>query len=300
MKIKQIIIGSILLIVLICGGFVYLLHRQRQQSEAEKAELVDLQRQAMQEELDNISDEFLAQYNKLTINGREGSLTLNNDSLIQQLDAERVKVSRLLEELQQVKSTSASQIAKLSREVGTLRKVLKSYVQQIDSLQARNELLRAENKTIKANFERATTEVRQLSSEKNELTNKVNLAAKLDATAIRVEALDKRGKLTRKISKMQTLAVRFSLAKNITAEVGNKTVYARILTPSDELLDQGKGQFSFEGKNIAFSMSRQVEYNGEETPMVMYWQIEESLTPGTYRLTLFEGGNLIGSSNFTL
>lgn len=300
MQTKQLAIISGLILVTISCIFGYLLYRQHTLAEEEKAELVELQRTAMQEELDNLSDEFAAQYNKLTINGRESSFTLSNDSLIKQLDAERIKVSRLLEELSQVKATSAAQIAKLSREVSTLRKVLKSYVIQIDSLQARNEQLWAENKTIKANYERATTEVRQLSNEKSELTNKVNLAAKLDATSIRVEALDKRGKPTTKLNRMQTLAVHFSLSKNITAEAGDKTIYARILTPTDELLDQGRGQFNFEGKDIPFSMSRSVEYGGDETPVVMYWQIAESLTPGVYRLSLFESGNLIGSRSFTL
>lgn len=297
---KQVALILGLVVALLSGGFAFLLHQQRSNAEAEKAELVELQRIAMQEELDNLSDEFTAQYNKLTIDGRESSLTLSNDSLIKQLDAERIKVSRLLEELKEVKASSTAQIARLSKEVGSLRQVLKSYVVQIDSLQARNQILRAENKTIKEHYDRATDEVRQLTSQKSELTHKVNLAARLDATAIRAIGLDKRGKATSKIGKMETISINFVLSKNITAEVGEKTIYARILSPNDELLDQGKGVFSFEGKTIPYSISRTIEYNGEETPVSMYWQIQESLTPGLYRLSLFEGGDLIGSRNFTL
>lgn len=299
MKTKYLIILFAVVVLALSGGFYMLLRQQRSEAQAEKAELVELQRIAMQEELDNLSDEFTAQYNKLTIDGRESSLTLSNDSLIRQLDAERIKVSRLLEELKEVKATSAAQIARLSKEVGTLRKVLRSYVEQIDSLHARNELLRAENKTIKEDYHRAASEVRQLASEKVELANKVNLAAKLDATSIRINGLDKRGKSTHKLSKMQTISIGFVLAKNITAEAGNKTIYARILSPNDELLDQGKGVFAFEGKTIPYSISRTVEYSGEETQVSMYWQVEESLIPGTYRLSLFEGGNLIGRQTFT-
>lgn len=300
MKTKYVVALLGVVALVLSGIFYGLLRQQHSEAEAEKAELVELQRIAMQEELDHLSDEFAAQYSKLTIDGRESSLTLSNDSLIRQLDAERVKVSRLLEELKEVKTTSAAQIARLSKEVGTLRAVLRSYVEQIDSLHARNEQLRAENKTIKEDYTRATNEVRQLASEKTELAHKVNLAAKLDATAIRVSGLDKRGKGTNKISRMQVIAINFVLSKNITAEVGDKTIYARILTPNDELLDQGKGVFAFEGKTIPFSISRAVEYSGEETPVSMYWQIGESLMPGAYRLSLFEGGNLIGKQSFSL
>lgn len=300
MKTKYIIALIAGIVLTLTGLFFFLLKEQRAEAEAERAELVELQRVAMQEELASLSDEFATQYNKLTIDGRESSLTLSNDSLIRQLDAERVRVSRLMEELQQVKATSAAQIARLSKEVTTLRGVLRSYVEQIDSLQRRNELLRSENKTIKEECHRATSEVRQLTTEKSELTHKVNLAAKLDATAIRVTGLDKRGKATTKIAKMQTISITFSIAKNITAEVGDKVIYARILTPTDALLEQGGGDFAFEGKRIPYSISRAIEYSGEETPVTMYWQIGESLAPGAYRLSLFEGGNLIGRHTFTL
>ncbi|MDO4707484.1 MAG: hypothetical protein Q4A61_03555 [Porphyromonadaceae bacterium] len=300
MKLKQVIIVLGMVVLALSGIFAVLLYQERSAAEAEKAELVELQRIAMQEELDNLSDEFTSQYNKLTIDGRESSFTLSNDSLIRQLDAERVKVSRLLEELRQVKAASTDQIVRLSKEIGTLRRVLRSYVEQIDSLHARNELLQAENKTIKENYHRAANEVRLLVSEKSELASKVDLAAKLDAIAIRLNGLDKRGKVTNKLSRMQVIAINFTLARNITAEVGNKVIYARILAPNDELLDQGRGMFIFEGKSIPYSISRSVEYNGEETPISMYWQIGESLIPGTYRLGLFEGGNLIGRQSVVL
>lgn len=301
MKVKYVVLGAVLLILALIGGFWLMLDREREQFEREKEELAQLQKEAMQEELDNLSDEYEHQYNKLTLNGRETSFNLTNDSLIRQLNGERAKVDRLLEELNQVKTTNAARIAQLSREVGTLRKVLKTYVVQIDSLHAANQRLREENKAVKADFQRATSEVRQLASQRSELADKVTLAAKLDATAIHVAPLDKKGKVTKKIGRVVTLQVSFRVAKNITAEVGVKTFYARLVMPNDEvMLKAGGGNFSFEGKSIPFSMRREVEYNGEETPIVMYWNVEEALQPGAYRLMLFESGNLIGSHTFSL
>jgi len=40
--------------------------------------------------------------------------------------------------------------------------------------------------------------------------------------------------------------------------------------------------------------------NGEETQLVMYWPVEESLQHGTYSLRIFADGNLIGSATFSL
>ena len=189
----------------------------------------------------------------------------------------------------------------LSREVTTLRNVLRTYVVQIDSLQVANERLRAENTEVKANYERVTSQAQQLSSEKAHLTDRVKLAAKLDATAISITPVDKRGKPTKNLSKITNLQIRFTVAKNVTAEVGEKTFYCRIMQPNDELLTKaGGGTFAFEGKQIPYSTRRMIEYNGEETQLTMYWPVEESLQHGTYNLRIFADGNLIGSASFSL
>lgn len=47
-------------------------------------------------------------------------------------------------------------------------------------------------------------------------------------------------------------------------------------------------------------MKKLVEYDGEELPVTMYWNIEEFLSPGTYRVDIFADGNLIGRKSFTL
>ena len=41
--------------------------------------------------------------------------------------------------------------------------------------------------------------------------------------------------------------------------------------------------FSFEGKSIPYSIRREIEYNGEETDVLMYWTIEESLPSGAFK-----------------
>lgn len=61
---------------------------------------------------------------------------VENDSLAYQLASEQAKVQRLLEELRTVKSNNAQRIAELTRELETLRQILRNYVIQIDSLNA--------------------------------------------------------------------------------------------------------------------------------------------------------------------
>ena len=301
MKTKHVLIAAIAVIIALVIGFFFILRSQRSELEEEKAVLVNQQRDIMEEELTKLAAEYDIQYKKLSAGQGEQKFSLATDSLISQILAERAKVEQLQKELKASKATSAKRIDQLSREVTTLRNVLRTYVVQIDSLQATNERLRAENTEVKENYNRVTSQAQQLSSEKAHLSDRVKLAAKLDATAISVSPIDKRGKHTKTLSNVVNLQIRFTISKNVTAEVGEKTFYCRITQPNDELLVKaGAGTFAFEGKQIPYSIRREIEYNGEETPLVMYWPVEESLQSGTYQLRIFADGNLIGSASFSL
>lgn len=301
MKTKHVLIAALAVIVALVIGFIFILRSQRTELEEEKAVLVNQQRDIMEEELTKLAAEYDIQYKKLSAGQGEQKFSLATDSLISQILAERAKVEQLQKELKVSKATSAKRIDQLSREVTTLRNVLRTYVVQIDSLQATNERLRAENTEVKENYNRVTSQAQQLSNEKAHLSDRVKLAAKLDATAISVTPIDKRGKHTKTLSKVVNLQIRFTISKNVTAEVGEKTFYCRITQPNDELLVKaGAGTFAFEGKQIPYSIRREIEYNGEETPLVMYWPVEESLQSGTYQLRIFADGNLIGSASFSL
>lgn len=300
-KTKYVILASVAVILALLVGFFFVLRNERAELRQEKEVLVNQQKEIMEEELSKLAAEYDIQYKKLSEGQGEQKFSLATDSLINQILAERAKVEQLQNELKASKATSAKRIDQLNREVTTLRNVLRTYVVQIDSLQVANERLRAENTEVKANYERVTSQAQQLSSEKAHLTDRVKLAAKLDATAISITPVDKRGKPTKNLSKITNLQIRFTVAKNVTAEVGEKTFYCRIMQPNDELLTKaGGGTFAFEGKQIPYSIRREIEYNGEETQLVMYWPVEESLQHGTYSLRIFADGNLIGSASFSL
>ena len=301
MKVKHVILAAIAIIVALVIGFYYVLNNERAQLQEEKEIFTNQQKELMQEELEKLASEYDIQYQKLAGGLGEQKVSLATDSLISQLLAERSKVEQLQKELKQSKATSAQRISQLTKEVSTLRSVLKSYVGQIDSLQRTNAQLRQENSEVRANYERASNEAQQLSTEKAHLTDRVKLAAKLDATRIMITPLDKRGKPSKKLEKTVNIQIHFFIAKNVTASVGEKTFYIRITQPNDELLTKASsGTFAFEGKQIPYSIRREIEYNGEDTPVTMYWPVEESLQSGTYRVKIFADGNQIGSTSFAL
>ena len=125
------------------------------------------------------------------------------------------------------------------------------------------------------------------------------IASQLDAIGINMTGIDKRNKTTSRLKRTKALQVNFSLAKNVTAPSGMKTIYVRINTPTGALLG-GAGTFAYENKDLQCSMKRTVEYDGKETPITLYCDINQALQAGTYRVSIFADGNMIGSQNFIL
>lgn len=64
----------------------------------------------------------------------------------------------------------------------------------------------------------------------------MTLAAQLDATNIRIEPRNKRGKVAKKVKDVVKLAISFTVVKNITAENGERTIYIRITKPDNDVL----------------------------------------------------------------
>lgn len=297
---KLILILSAISLLTVVTVAIYV-YRIKKSYETETAEFIEIQKQAMEEELNSMQAEYEMQYNKLRINNGERVMTLNIDSLMNKLLSEKNKVDRLKEELQNVKNSSAKRIASLSKEVGTLKTLLRSYIVQIDSLNTLNQKLANENKEVKESFNQATQKNEMLKKEKESLQTQVSRAARLDASNIVVSSLDSRGKKTSRIYKVKKIMISFRIPKNVTAEVGNKTLYARLMDVNDNLLKgDTNGTFNFEGKNIEYSIKKDIEYNGEDTDIYMYWDVNVSLLEGEYRLALFCDGNLIGQQKFNL
>lgn len=295
MKKAVIIILSVLLALLI-GGFIYLYYNQ-QEKYREQQLLVS----EMAEQLNEHKEELEEEYMNLVKEYDGYQVITNNDSLIYLLDAEKAKVQRLLEELRTVKSTNARRINELKKELETVRKVMRSYVVQIDSLNRLNRALQQENQVVSQKYQQATQTVTQLSQEKETLTERVVMASKLNATGISVSPVNKKGKSESKIKNVVQFVICFTIAKNITAPTGEKVIYARIMKPDDDILVKNPGNvFTYEGKNINYSIKKVIEYGGEDLDMCMYWNVDEFLYKGTYRVDLFADGNLIGSRNFTI
>lgn len=277
------------LIALLLVGMAYLIYSLNKSNEENKQmlELAEMDKR----EMENEYADFARQYNEM-------KTQVNNDSLMAQLEHEQQRTQELLEELRRTKNNDAAEITRLKKELATMRQVLKSFVAEIDSLNRLNTQLMGENENLRQQQAQQQQQISSLSEEKESLSDKVAIASQLDATGLRISALNKRGKEAKKTKDVKKFQISFSVARNVTAAAGNRTIYVRILKPTGEVLNGG-GTFPFENRNLEYSIRKDIEYNGEETPVTVYWDVNEMLIAGLYRVMIFADGNNIGSGSIS-
>jgi myosin heavy subunit len=288
---KALIAVSVLVFLALIGVVAWLMMANRglELEKHEMQELAALDKQEMENE-----------YERFTLQYSEMMTQINNDSIIEQLTQEQLRTQQLLEELRQVKSSNAREIARLKKELATVRDVLRQYIRKVDSLNQVNQALVAENTQVKDELAQQNRVNQGLQQERQSLKEQVAIAAQLDATVNSFTAMND-DKPTRKnrLKKANRLKVVFTVARNVTASNGNRAFYTVIKKPNGDVLPGG-GSFSYENRTLTASARNNVEYTGEPVTVVSYWSGDEYLSAGSYLVSIFCEGNMIGSARFNM
>jgi len=226
-------------------------------------------------------------------------LKTENDTINEQLFIAQNKVRDLLIEVEQTKRVSYEKISDYQKQVTTLRGIMRDFVVQIDSLNKRNDQLMQENTQVKEQFKQVEIRNEQLNQEKENLQKNLQRAAQLEARELIAEGLNSRSKETKFAKRTEKIRISFVLGKNITSKRGPKNVYVRIMRPDQLLMTKSPNDlFQFEDLKIAFSAMREVNYEGQDLPVAIYWDNagESELMIGTYTIDLFADGNNIGTT----
>ena len=286
---KKIVLPLVAVIVLLVAGVAYLAYSLNQEKQVNKdmQELAVLEKQEMENEYQQFADQY-----------SEMKTRINNDSIVAQLTRKQERTKQLLEELRKTKADDAAEITRLKKELATVRAVLRSYVLQIDSLNQLNAELMDENNRVRSELEITNQQNMALASSNMTLSEKVAIASQLNATNISLTPLNKKGKNNKNMKKARSLLVSFNIARNVTAANGTREIFIRITTPMGEALNGG-GTFNYEDRQLAYSIKRSIDYSGEETSVTGMWPVNETLPGGSYNVSIFADGNMIGSRNFT-
>ncbi len=278
------ILASLGVILVIVAVMYFMEHRDNKKYIAE----ITTEKVGLENELKLLSQDY-------------DSLQTSTDTLNVQLKMEQEKISELLDRMKIFRNNSYAEINKYKRELGTLKGVLRDYIVQIDSLNTRNQLLTAENKRVKKQINWVKDKNVKLKESTESMKEVISKAATLALIDLSCSPINKKGKVVKKISKTLKLKVNFTLQKNVTAVTGVKEIFVRITRPDETVLDNPENLlFDFENTKLVYSAKREIDYEGEQLDVAIFWDNNGSLIGGKYKIDVFTEGHHIGSSNMLL
>ena len=288
---KRVIFIALIAALAAVSIFLVWMNLQQKTEMKEMVEIMEFEKEQLEDEYEELAIQF---------DGYQ-SQDIHNDSLVQLLAKEQQRVQDLREELRITKVTNARRIAELKKELATVREVMVSYVHQIDSLDRTNIRLVKENQQVKQQYQEVARQAQQLEQERTQLAEVVSRASMLEISHFEMIPLNKRDRKTTIYNQIQKLQFDYTVARNITNKPGMKTLYMRITRPDGEVMQKSVNDvFKFENSEIAYSVSKEFEYAGEEISGSLYWLVEEILQIGWYNADFFVDGELIGSFPFQI
>jgi hypothetical protein len=231
------------------------------------------------------------------------TLSVTNSEMQAKIDEQENELASLLKKVK----NKDYDIRKLKAEAETLRGIMKNYIAQIDSLNKANAQLTAERD---AESERANSAEAKGKELEGELSTSREMNAKgsiLSAGEFQNLALRERnsGKSvdTDRAAKTETIKSCFNIRKNSIAKPGTRTLQMAVVGPDGQVLTGKKsGSTTVNGAQVQYSESREVEYQQTDTDVCIYYTANEGFEykKGNYKIYIYEGGNMIGSSSITL
>ncbi len=236
-----------------------------------------------------------------TMSAQYESLKTNNKELNTKIEEQKEKIEQTLKQLRYVKNTDRYKIKQLQEETETLKSIMKDFVKQIDALNTENKKLQAENTSIKENYNSAVKQTQTLTNLKDSLSEQIKIAKELKAENITISLLNVRDNKTSRARRFKKAKICFTIDDNVLAKPGNRYAYLRVAAPDGFILmNSESGMFDYEGKKIAYSAKREVNYSGKKADVCTFYTSDTEVAPGTYDVDIFMDGSQIGTTKFTL
>ena len=285
---KVLIYVVAVLAVLLVGALVLNFIRENNLKEKNAELMVAYSR------LDSIGNEMQAKIIEIEqLGGDIDTLQMIKDSL-------ETEKAGLLE----FRDRSYKEIAQLKSRVEGYRELLVMKDTEIAELKKVNEELVVENTELKTERNVLNQNLREAKKTEEQLTEKVQIASRLEAENISVAALNQRGKAredefrARQISKLQ---VHFNIAKNDVAPVSGKEILMRIIDDNENVLfdvARGSGTFELDGKETFYTAKQEILFDNTQQSVTFLYDKGSEYLPGRYVMELYTDGYLMGSKSF--
>ena len=140
-----------------------------------------------------------------------------------------------------------------------------------------------------------------LKSTTEELGKQVELGSIVKGRGLTMVGITETGKETDRSSRSAKLKTCLNLVENTLAKKGPRTVYIRVKGPDGILMTSGQQQiFTVGGEQMIYSASRQVDYQGSEVEICIYFSAGEKFTKGVYTVDAYTTEGKLASGDCLL
>ena len=224
----------------------------------------------------------------------------NIDTLQMIKDSLEVEKAGLLE----FRERSYKEINRLKGRVEGYRELLVLKDTEIAGLKKVNENLVVENTELKTERNELNQNLRAAKKTEEKLTEKVQIASRLEIENIKVAALNQKGKAKEdefRARQIDKLKVNFNIAKNDVSPVSGKEILMRIIDDNDNVLfdvARGSGTFVLDGKETFYTAKQEILFDNSQQVVSFLYDKGSEYLPGRYVMEVYTEGYLMGSKSF--
>ncbi|TVT37622.1 hypothetical protein FNT36_20815 [Hymenobacter setariae] len=295
---------ALVLVLLGINGVLFYLNTQKKTENEQlttQVQAKDAKLEAQIKEFEDLKANYERQSQDLQ------KLGLSNDSLVARIagiNADLLKLRSF-----KAGSFSLAQQKQFKQRALNLESQLKKKDDEIAALKASNETLYTETTTLKEKQNKLTDTISTIAKTNRELSDKVNVASRLQADNIHVSILTSKNKEKDddkeefKAKRVDRLKVTFNLARNDVSPKETKQIYMRILEPDGAALynlSTGGGTFTVDGQEAFYTQKQDVVFDNTKQPLNFVYAKGGDYKIGQHTVELYEGGALMGKTTFTL
>lgn len=233
------------------------------------------------------------------------ALLTKDKSKADSINAQKARIEDLLSQVEKGKM-SAYQLQQMRKENETLRKIMKGYVIQIDSL---NTL----NLKLESDLDSTSTQLNLTKVQRDKIQEVADLRGETIDKAKRLQAYSfSSGALRSKLNSTTTVTTKarnavqlmssFTISENSVALKENKTVYMQITDPNGKIFQTRSSNITkTESGDVSYTDKKMINYIGSRVDVTIYYDLNGvDVDKGTYKVKIYCQGQEIGKDSFSL
>jgi len=221
-----------------------------------------------------------------------------NTTMSEELIQERDKIVALMDELNQ----SKGDVSKYKTQLSALQNKMKALMTENEGLKLANERVTAQRDSTVVVLGESKKFNEVLVGQNEDLSKTVEKGSKLTVLNTKTAAYKLRssGKQieTERASRADILKISFTIAENQIAKSGDKTYYVQVIDSKNNVLGEKQTE-SFGDKTLTYSFASTVTYQNKTVDVVEDLP-GKNFEKGTYFINIFDKGELVSKTSFTL